>query len=271
MHDCNHIPEVLATSFFETLRPTRCVICDAPGAVICADCAYHLPFIDPRIACARCGAPFGRALCTECTMPGSELEAAHPETLFPFHGARSALSYEAGAKKIIRAYKDGGELRLDASIASFICQAMRARVHLDPRSAGHAPSRFIGAKRPAADWTSWADAIVPIPASEQAILRRGFDHMARIANICARWTGLPAFRALACTRRVLDQRSRDRAGRQANRMASFRIADASKPIPARVIVIDDVFTTGATLSAAASTLLEAGASEVVVAVCARVW
>ena len=60
-------------------------------------------------------------------MPGSEAALLHPEKTFPFTRARSALSFEGGAKKVIRTYKDGDELRLDAVIASFICSAIRGR------------------------------------------------------------------------------------------------------------------------------------------------
>ena len=125
--DFNHIYKVLATSILETISLTRCVVCDAPGSVLCESCASFLPFIDLVLACPRCGAPYGRMLCTECPMPGSEAALRHPEEAFPFSRARSALSFEGGARKIIRTYKDGDELRLDGVIASLLCAAIRGR------------------------------------------------------------------------------------------------------------------------------------------------
>lgn len=127
LHDFNHIYKVLATSILETISPTRCVVCDMPGSVLCEGCASSLPFIDLALACPRCGAPFGRTLCTECPMPGSESALLHPEEAFPFTQARAALSFEDGARRIISTYKDGDELRLDAVIASLLCAAIRGR------------------------------------------------------------------------------------------------------------------------------------------------
>ena len=51
----------------ETLYPTRCAVCDKPGAVLCGSCAAALPYIDALTACPRCGAPFGVVQCSECT------------------------------------------------------------------------------------------------------------------------------------------------------------------------------------------------------------
>ena len=127
LHDFNHIYKVLATSILETISPTRCVVCDMPGSVLCEGCASSLPFIDLTLACPRCGAPFGRTLCTECPIPGSESALLHPEEAFPFTQARAALSFEDGARRIIGTYKDGDELRLDAVIASLLCAAIRGR------------------------------------------------------------------------------------------------------------------------------------------------
>ena len=50
----------------EVLWPTRCALCDRPGSVLCPQCESSLHFIDAWQACPRCGAPFGRAVCTEC-------------------------------------------------------------------------------------------------------------------------------------------------------------------------------------------------------------
>ncbi len=270
MFDCNHILDVLATSFFETLGPTRCVVCDTPGAVLCNNCAAQLPYIDLPQACPRCAAPFGAHLCTECPLPGSEEAVQHPEHLFPFSGTRAALSYERGAKRIIKTYKDGDELRLDMVIASLICRTMR----------GYARGGCIGAamEKPASlqgisqldDWTCYADAIVPIPASDEAVRRRGFDHMERIGCLCSAWTGLPLERTLVCNKKTLDQRELGRDMRFQNRGGSFTVREG-ETARGHIILIDDVFTTGATSTAAASALLDAGAQDVHVAVCARVW
>ncbi len=213
-------------------------------------------------------------LCTECPVPHSEADKAHPENRFPFIAARAALSFEGPAKKIIRGYKDGNELRLDTTIASLICRGMRGRMP---------PSVALGITRrspkiPAShattlqgDWTEWADAIVAIPATSAAIRRRGFDHMLRIGALCSAWTGLPLSRSLVPAARIADQRKLDREQRRENLQDSFMVDFASESIPRRIIVIDDVITTGSTTTAATHALLNAGVEQVAVVALARVW
>lgn len=273
-----------------------------PGSVLCEGCVSSLPFINLALACPRCGAPFGRTLCTECPMPGSESALLHPEEAFPFTQARAALSFEDGARRIISTYKDGDELRLDAVIASLLCAAIRGRtLGADiPRppaaiwgkagpsavtsSEAERPavisseaerSREISSSLPLQDWTQWADALVYVPASPEALLRRGFDHMERVAEIVSRRTGMALVHALASCKGARDQRELGRGERLANRSGSFSLAagvisDAGK-LPRRIVLIDDVFTTGATLSAAAHALLDGGAHEIRTVTCCRVW
>lgn len=268
--DFIHIYKVLATSILETVGPTRCAICDMPGNVLCDDCARKLPFIDQSLACPRCGAPFGRSQCTECPLPGSEEALARPEGAFPFTGARSALSFEDGARRMIRTYKDGDELRLDRPIASLLCAAIRGRSpdsRTVPRFAGHATSAV-------ADWSRWADALTFVPASPEAVLRRGFDHMERVSGIVSQRTGLPLARLLSGNRGVRDQRELGRSDRLANRRESFSPTGdegVTAGTPRNVVLLDDVFTTGATLSSASRVLLESGVREVRVVTCCRVW
>lgn len=294
--DFNHIYKVLATSILETISPTRCVVCDAPGSVLCESCASSLPFIDLMLACPRCGAPYGRMLCTECPMPGSEAALRHPEEAFPFSRARSALSFEGEARKIIRTYKDGDELRLDAVIASLLCAAIRGRNETTAQS----NCLITQDREPVEDWSQWSDALMYVPASPEALLRRGFDHMERVAKIVARRTGLPLMHALVSCKGTHDQRELGRGERLTNRSGSFELATGMRAgppgetetiragnletlgaggsvamgadeMPLRVILVDDVFTTGATLSAATQMLLDGGIREVRTVTLARVW
>lgn len=295
MHDCNRILGRVANAFAETLWPTRCVGCELPGTLLCARCRAQLPYIDARAACPACGAPYGMTNCTECGNnlqddaegAGGGAESAERGTEgdggqsirlasssaallasgeFPFAGVRAALSYEGVAKRLISAYKDKDELRLDSPIATLICQAMRGTV----RGSASLPCGQESAR--VADWTRWADALVAVPASVQAVRRRGFDHMARVGELCAEQAGLPLVPALRQARRVADQRGLGSGERSRNRAGSFELSpDAPRPLPGRIVLIDDVLTTGATAAAATEALLDGGARKVVVAVCARVW
>lgn len=143
---------------------------------------------------------------------------------------------------MIRLHKDAGELRLTPELARLVAQT-------------------------AGSWLSWADVVVPVPASPGALARRGFDHGALLAAEFSHMTGIPAFGALRARPRR-DQRGLDREARTANARASI-VAAPGVAVPGRVLVIDDVFTTGATLDAAALALARAGAREVRVLACAR--
>lgn len=273
--DFNHIYSVLATIILETLSPTRCVVCDRPGNFLCSTCADELPYVNPRYACPRCGAPFGYLTCTECPPANSERAAAHAEGAFSFTRARCALSFEQGARRLVRAYKDEDELRLETVLASLLCAEMRgwaiARdVEEDIARLWKSSKREKGGFA-REDWVRWADALAYVPASPEAVLRRDFDHMERIARLCAQRTGLPLISSLRSVRQSKDQRGLGRKERQRNRRASFAIVGEKAPFYAKVLLIDDVLTTGATLSAAAEALLETGVEEVRAVTCCRVW
>ena len=152
-------------------------------------------------------------------------------------------------------------------------------------------SREISPSSPRA-WSQWADALTYVPASPEALRRRGFDHMERVAQIVAQRTGLPLVHALASRKGAHDQRKLGRGERLANRSGSFSLATDERTkyegdlgatgeddsvtlrasrMPQRVILVDDVFTTGATLSAATQVLLDGGVREVRAVTCCRVW
>ena len=101
--------------------------------------------------------------------------------------------------------------------------------------------------------------LVPIPPRHEALRKRGFDHMALVGESLSALTGCPCQDLLA-HRRGKDQRLLGEGERQRNMSEAF-VLTRERP-PRRVILVDDVFTTGATLYAAARVLKDAGATEV---------
>jgi ComF family protein len=114
------------------------------------------------------------------------------------------------------------------------------------------------------------DAIVPMPLHWWRFLRRGFNQSARLARGLSRITGIPSERLLIRTRRTKSQASMTHAQRRANVRGAFRPRKRAKISGRRLLLLDDVLTTGATLNEAAATLRRAGAESVAIITLARV-
>ena len=241
---------VVHEAVLEALSPTRCAGCERPGELICAQCLDELELIDPAFACTRCGAPYGSLVCTECT-------PAAGEGIFDGSPIRRVLAMAVFADplpRIIRAYKDGGERRLAPLIAQMLVDCAEHAEEV-------APERYGGI-------LTAADAVTFVPVTARAWRRRGFDHMEDIARAFAAETGLPVVDALV-KRGSADQRALGRTGRQASARGAYEVvADVGGE---RLLLLDDVITTGATIAAAASSLSASGAARVDALAAARVW
>ena len=227
------IAETIGTAALETLWPTRCAVCDAPGELLCNACRAELPFIDLWRACPKCGAPFGSIQCTECC---EVMLAEIGRTELPFTAAIQALTLDDRTHRLISVYKDRGERRLAEVIARIIAD------YLPP------------------EWPERAEAFVWIPATSAAERRRGFDHAELIAEALARELGLPAI-SLFARPKSRDQRLLSSRERLENMHDCLHLLPDVSP-PRSLILMDDVYTTGATMLAACDALSEGGAEEV---------
>ncbi len=115
------------------------------------------------------------------------------------------------------------------------------------------------------------DILVPVPVHDRRRRERGYDQAALIAAAAAGHLGLPWRIALVRTRATTAQYHLDRRHRAANVAEAFRVAPASWPAIRNrwVVLVDDVVTTGATLSESARALLDAGAAAVSAVTVAR--
>ena len=217
----------------ETLWPTRCALCDAPGAVLCERCAERLPYLDWWRACKRCGSPYGLVQCDLCN-PESLGRIGRDE--LPFLGCASAVLFDdTTTGRIVRVFKDQGEQRLSAVMADAMVRAVPP---------------------------SWEfDAVTFVPATLAAARYRGYDHAQLVAVDVARLLDAPCIEALARPK-TRDQRSLTGRQRIANLAGEGRFRALDRALPPRLLLIDDVYTTGATLCAATDALLAAGCEEV---------
>lgn len=181
------------------------------------------------LLCARC-----RADLQPCVV-----ERRTPEGLPVF----AALTFESTAANCIRRLKDGGETLL----ATPLGPALRAAVDA-------ALLEVSEARR--------GTAIVPVPTSLSAFRRRGY----RVPELLLRSSGVRPHRVLAPWRTRSDQRGLDAVARAANVRGTMRARRTGAG--ERVLIVDDVMTTGATLDEAASALADAGFDVVAAAVLA---
>lgn len=233
---------LLGEAVLETLWPTRCAVCDAPGELLCDACRLHLPYLDWWRACPRCGAPFGTVQCCTChPVMLARLGRAEP----PFDACASAVMLDAATGRVATLYKDGGERRLAGTMAGLMASAVPP------------------------EWRADAEAVTFVPATAAAVRRRGFDHAELLAGEVAARLGLPCAPLLARPA-SRDQRRLTRRGRFQNTEGRFA-ALAGASAPRGMLLVDDVYTTGATLFAATDALRAAGAATVYCLTFARAW
>ncbi len=106
------------------------------------------------------------------------------------------------------------------------------------------------------------DVLVPVPASPDRVRERGYDQAALLAGVAARHLRLRAEPALMRARHTAAQFDLDRGARGANVAGAFQVIRPAAIHARWVVLVDDVVTTGATLAACATALLEGGATAV---------
>ncbi len=228
----------------ETLWPTRCAGCGRVGELLCPECASRLPWIEQRSACPCCGAPYGSDVCTEC----------HGD--WPLATTICAMSFEGVAARIVRIYKDQHETRLAGLIAAAMATAVdEAGCCLLPTGEARCDLAAI-------------DAICFMPSTPSALRRRGFDPMELVAKHLSNQLDLPLADVLAKDD-VSDQRGLGREARWQNLAGS--VSSVEDVSGMRLLLADDVVTTGASLAAAAEALSARGAQSVSACAFARVW
>jgi ComF family protein len=198
----------------------------------CVVCGVH-----GTLACGRCLerlTPIRPPLCERCGAPTAWPVARCAECSgrrIAFASARAAVAYDERARALVGAWKRRALRGLAGPAAGVVADAL-------------APPRVA--------------ALVPVPPDPERVLGRGHHPAEALARELSRRWSLPVERLLE-RRHTRPQRGLSRADRRRNVAA---VTEARARSPTRVALVDDVYTTGATVAAAASALRRAGAREV---------
>jgi predicted amidophosphoribosyltransferase len=238
---------LLARALVSLVVPPVCAGCREPelsGDAVCPRCERLLVCIpDPR--CLTCGAPVARA-CGQPARASDRCGECRGRSL-AFRRAWSAFTYEGVASRLVAALKSRGAL----SAAGF----------MGGQVAAHAPGSLL------------AGPLVPVPAHRDRRHRHGFNQAAELARAIGRVAGLPVLDLLRRDAASVAQTGLERRARLANTGRSIGVTGRrlgrAEALPRLLVLVDDVYTTGATLDACARALREAGGSEILALTFAR--
>jgi ComF family protein len=235
----------LITTALSLLFPEMCQVCHAGRAsaaegYVCAKCRARVRFIEPPF-CERCGLPYSGDIttpfkCANCS-----------DTKLYFSRARSVVTADGPVREVIHRYKYRHALWFEP----FLAELLISRVA--PELAGN---KF--------------DLIVPVPLHPTRKREREFNQAERLGARLAAATGIPMNRKVL--RRVVythTQTLLSRDQRAFNVRGAFAARRGCRLDGKRIVLVDDVFTTGATTNACAKVLRTIGAGEVCVWTVAR--
>ncbi len=228
----------------DTLLPMQCLSCGtvvgAEGG-LCAKCWPKVTFIQSP-QCAACGLPFAHdvgvgARCGACS-----------RELPPYDRARAAFVYDDASRNLVLSFKHADRTDAASVYARWMAQAGAALIEE-------------------------ADVIAPVPLHWTRLLRRRYNQAALLVIALAHRSGTRADPSLLVrTRRTPSQGGLGVTGRRENVRGAIAVRDGRQDGIAgrRVLVVDDVFTTGATAAACTRALLRSGAKAVDLLTLARV-
>jgi ComF family protein len=225
----------------DAILPPRCLLCGEsvgePDA-LCAPCWRGMRFFTPPW-CARCGLPFPYpmgedAICGECS--------GKPPA---FDRARAVLRYDEGSRPLILSFKHADETRLANALGRWM-------------------------RRAGSEVLEEADLLLPVPLHWTRLFRRRYNQAALLAHAIRAGGGPPVAPDWLCrTRRTPSQGQFGRSLREANVRGAFSLRPKRSVKGRRVVIVDEVMTTGATVEECARVLRRGGAEFIGVLTLAR--
>lgn len=241
--------------FLSAVYPRRCPICDgilsAEEPYICRSCAGRVRFIHGPV-CMQCGAPLEGQEWDDPHLPGNSGE-----------DSRELCRKCAAADHVFR-----------QGYAPFLYRGDIRRSLMRLKYGNRAEyARFFG-KALAVYGKPWLEQwdiqrIIPVPVHPSRERKRGYNQAAEIARELGKQVHIPVDEESVCrVRHTTPQKELTRQMRRRNLEGAFQIRPGAR-LPDRVLVVDDIFTTGATVDELARTLMESGVREVCAA-CASI-
>jgi ComF family protein len=223
--------------------PATCAVCstdvDHPE-YLCESCRERAPRIQAPF-CAKCSEPFSGAITQTFSCANCAHRTLHFDLVVAAYRSRGLV------RKLVHEFKYAHQRHLRHPLAAWLGETMN-----DPRLRGR---RF--------------DLVVPVPLHPARERERGFNQATLLAELLARRISVPLRPVLERIRYTTTQTAYDRAERMENLRDAFRLRKNMNVRELHVLLIDDVLTTGSTLSECARVLKEAGAISVHAATAAR--
>jgi ComF family protein len=224
--------------------PPVCAFCEAPvdgsDASLCDACCDSLDAVSEPI-CAQCGLPvpglaaLGSGSCGRCL--------ADPPR---YDRARYAVHYQGAVRDALLRFKFAGALHVAKALSQILIEAFRRNFHHPD-----------------------FDLIVPVPIHRKRLVHRGFNQVVVLAEKLSQDTGIPLDRtSFKKTKDTPPQVGLTRPARVKNLRGSFGIQRSNRIRGRKVLLVDDVATTGSTIAEAAKTIMRGGAARVDVLVLA---
>ncbi|TVR05880.1 MAG: ComF family protein [Salinarimonadaceae bacterium] len=230
--------------FLTLLYPPSCIACGAAtdrAHALCAKCWSEIAFIE-RPFCERLGTPFAIDIGGPLLSPSA---IADPPV---FARARAVAAYDGAARLLTHRLKYNDRAELAEAMGRMMARA-------------------------GSELLAEADLVVPVPLHRWRLWRRRFNQAAALALVVSRVSGKPCdMEALARVKRTRSQVGLTRTQRRDNLQGAFKVPQSARPglEGRRIVVIDDVLTTGSTANAVSRALLRGGAKSVDVLCFARV-
>lgn len=228
-------------SLLNKIFPCTCGLCGnlIDRGNLCPICYSEIKFIDESVVCKKCGIPLKsrsvdrsefklQDLCGECVLNQAQYKCA-----------RSLASYDGALRHALHRYKYQGELRIGPLFSDLLFE--------------HFPKVF-----------DEFDIVIPVPMHLKRLREREFNHMVIIGESLTKKIGAVfdpySLRKIKETKPQIE--FKDRTGRRRNVKGAFGVPDNVKIVGKSVLLLDDVFTTGATSDECVKTLLSNGVESV---------